>query len=90
MDQKAMEAPAGGKRQQKYLRFELQPGDMELLDHLPAPQREALLCSGNYQERADKLGIPLGTLRSRLHRARAALEALRNERPAGESSPQVN
>jgi DNA-directed RNA polymerase specialized sigma24 family protein len=78
MDPNAIPAPLSPKREQKYLRFTLQPGDTHLLDQLPAPQREALLCDGSYVERAEKLGIPVGTLRSRLHRARAALEALRN------------
>jgi len=70
------------KRVQKYLHFRLQPGDMELLDQLPAEQRDILLSEGSYQERAAKLNVAIGTVRSRLHRARAALEMLREKRTA--------
>ena len=80
MDGREIEAPVSQKREQKFLRFRLEAGDMELLDQMPAPYRDALLASGSYKERAERLNIPLGTLRSRLHRARAALEALRNGR----------
>lgn len=78
MDPNTVGTPLPQKREQKFLRFKLTPEDVALLDQLPAPQREAILCDGTYQERAAKLNIPVGTVRSRLHRARAALEALRN------------
>jgi RNA polymerase sigma-70 factor (ECF subfamily) len=49
------------------------------IERLPREQREALtlvLWSGlSYQEAADALGIPVGTVRSRIARARAALGA---------------
>ena len=78
-------APLRSKRVMKYYRFELRPGDAELLEQLSAEQRDALLSTGSYQERAQALNIPIGTVRSRLHRARAALEALRNGEPVVDS-----
>ncbi|ODT77437.1 MAG: RNA polymerase subunit sigma [Pelagibacterium sp. SCN 64-44] len=63
-----------------------QPGHVALaelaraIETLPAEQQEALLLVAlegfAYQEAADILGIPLGTLMSRLGRARAALRLL--------------
>lgn len=63
-----------------------QPGRIALaemaraLDRLPAEQREALLLvvldGVSYQEAANIIGIPAGTLMSRLGRARAALRSL--------------
>ena len=67
-------------RAQRYLQFRLQPGDAELLEQLSEPHRAILLFHGSYQECSEALNIPLGTVRSRLHRARAALEALREGR----------
>ena len=46
---------------------------------LPARHRDVLLLLAwaelDYEQIADALGIPLGTVRSRLHRARTALKA---------------
>ncbi len=63
-----------------------QPGRIALaemsraIDRLPDDQREALLLvvleGMSYQDAASVLGIPAGTLMSRLGRARAALRAL--------------
>jgi RNA polymerase sigma-70 factor, ECF subfamily len=63
-----------------------QPGRIALaemaraVDSLPVDQREALLLvvleGASYHEAAGILGIPAGTLMSRLGRARAALRAL--------------
>ncbi len=72
-------------RAQKYLRFKLEPRDAELLDQLSEQYRAVLLFNGSYQECSAALNIPIGTVRSRLHRARAALEALRNGQPVMDS-----
>ena len=59
----------------------------EALDQLPSDQREALLLVSlenlPYDEAADALGIPIGTLRSRVSRGRESLRAL-----AGRTSDQ--
>lgn len=51
-----------------------------LLETLPLPQREAIVLCGllgyDYEGAAQLLGIPTGTVRSRLHRGRAALAEL--------------
>jgi RNA polymerase sigma-70 factor (ECF subfamily) len=58
---------------------------------LPVEYREALvLCELHelsYAETAAVLGCPIGTIRSRLHRARALLTAMLDE---GERSPTVD
>jgi RNA polymerase sigma-70 factor (ECF subfamily) len=58
-----------------------------LVGGLPLSQREVVVLCGvlgyDYQGAADLLGIPVGTVRSRLSRARAALDAmLNNDEPA--------
>ena len=78
-ENKELGAAPSGKRQQKYFRFQLLPNDDALIVRLPAAQRAALQSQGTYEERAAALGVAVGTVRSRLHRARAALEALRQE-----------
>lgn len=61
-----------------------------LVDRLPEDQRAALLLVAvedmPYAEAAGVLGIPVGTLMSRVARARAALRALE----AGEDRPQLH
>jgi RNA polymerase sigma-70 factor (ECF subfamily) len=55
------------------------------LDQLPVMYREVLLLCDvedmSYQEIADTLSIPIGTVMSRLYRARKALRAALEERP---------
>jgi RNA polymerase sigma-70 factor (ECF subfamily) len=50
----------------------------DLVDRLPVQQREVVALCGllgfDYASTADILGVPVGTVRSRLHRARAILE----------------
>jgi len=68
------------KRAQKYLHFAFEPGDEALIAELPAEQQAALRAEGSYAERAQAMGVAIGTVRSRLHRARAALVKLREKR----------
>ena len=70
-------APAG---QDKHIEL----GDMQpALMHLPEAQREALILVGAggfaYEEAAEICGVAVGTIKSRVARARAALENLLNE-----------
>jgi RNA polymerase sigma-70 factor (ECF subfamily) len=55
------------------------------LDKLPAEQRQALLLVAvedmKYEEVAEIVGVPVGTVRSRLSRGREALRALMDEGP---------
>lgn len=56
----------------------------QLIKHLPLHQREVIvLCAVlgyDYRDAADMLGVPVGTVRSRLNRARGALaEALADQ-----------
>jgi RNA polymerase sigma-70 factor (ECF subfamily) len=50
----------------------------DLVERLPVEQREVVALCGmlgfDYATTADILGVPVGTVRSRLHRARAILE----------------
>ena len=72
------------KRPQKYTGMALQPGDETFLDQLSPGQQEILRSKGTYHDLAAVFGVAVGTIRSRLHRARAALFALR-ERSAQQS-----
>jgi DNA-directed RNA polymerase specialized sigma24 family protein len=80
------------KRKQRFLRFKLQPGDESLLELMPARQRDLINASGSYQELAQRFGMPIGTVRSRLHRARAALEKLRDAHgePHADPAPKIH
>jgi len=77
--------PRRAVRGQKYFHFVVLPEDAPLIDQLPPDQQNVLRSEGSYAERAGKLGIPIGTLRSRLHRARDALLRLRAQRDGGEA-----
>lgn len=56
------------------------------LDKLPINQRNVLTahCSNNlrYVDIAASMNIPVGTVRSRINRARAKIERMRQEAPA--------
>lgn len=58
---------------------ETQPIDPGLIEKLSQHHREILQAPGSYKEIAASLGIPLGTVRSRLNRARAALKQMQAE-----------
>ena len=53
--------------------------DEPLLAALEPKAQAVLRTNGSYEERARELNVPVGTLRSRLHRARAKLVALRSQ-----------
>ncbi|OAI45142.1 hypothetical protein AYO42_03375 [Rhizomicrobium sp. SCGC AG-212-E05] len=61
--------------------------DEFLLQDLPAHYVEALRQTGSLQEISQRLQLPIGTVKSRTHRARAALDALRSK--ARQRSPQA-
>ena len=52
----------------------------EALEKLPDDMREAIVMVGafglSYEEAADKQNVPIGTIKSRVHRARACLAAM--------------
>lgn len=79
-DTQPSQASEKEKRPQKYMGLAPQPGDEDLLDQLSPQHREILQAEGHYAELAEKLGVAIGTVRSRLHRARAALARLRADR----------
>lgn len=56
--------------------------DEPLLATLKPKTQAVLRTEGPYVERARELNVPVGTLRSRLHRARARLSALRSQKLA--------
>lgn len=58
--------------------FKMLPGDEARIDKLQPSFQEILRATGTYQEIATKLGVALGTVRSRLNRARAALMLVRD------------
>ena len=59
----------------------------EALDRLPQEQRAVVLLAAleglPYDEIAEIMGVPVGTVRSRLSRAREALRLFREQEPAG-------
>jgi RNA polymerase sigma-70 factor (ECF subfamily) len=68
------------------------PADVQAaLRALPEEFRAAVvLCDVvglQYDEIADDLGIPIGTVRSRIHRGRAQLRTMLQSRPAGSEQP---
>lgn len=67
------------KRHYGHLRFKLEPGDEVYLHFLPEDRRALLMADGSYRELAERFCIPIGTVRSRLHRARAVISDLRSQ-----------
>jgi RNA polymerase sigma-70 factor (ECF subfamily) len=67
---------------------------LEAMDRLPEEFRTALclvaLEDVSYAEAAKILGIPVGTLMSRLHRARACLRASLDELPSAGARPRLH
>ena len=62
--------------------FKVIDADAPLIDRLKPQYQAVLRATGRYTDRAAQLQIPVGTVRSRLHRARAALTKLRARQAA--------
>ncbi|HZQ40508.1 MAG TPA: sigma factor-like helix-turn-helix DNA-binding protein [Rhizomicrobium sp.] len=75
------QSPAAKSR--TFFRFRLQAEDAELIRQLPPLYQAVLESEGAYGERAAALNVPIGTVRSRLHRARKALQQLRDAQEQG-------
>jgi hypothetical protein len=69
----------GLRRSTLFKGMHLLESDEALLANLAPKEQAVLRSSGSYEERARELNIPLGTLRSRLHRAWSKLVALRSQ-----------
>lgn len=65
----------------KHKNFKIKETDAPLLEKLSAAHRDILelAASNTYEEMAGALAVNLGTMRSRLNRARTALQALREK-----------
>ena len=88
-------APEREKRAQKHQHFTLTAADEALISMLPPEQQAALRSEGSYAQRAEQMGVAIGTVRSRLHRARSALVKLRQRRdeensPKGSGQDRIN
>ena len=57
--------------------FSIEPSDAPLIEKLVEHHRQLITHDGTYAEMAEEFKIPIGTVRSRLNRARKALIALR-------------
>ncbi len=67
----------------RFRNFTITQEDAQLLPQLSNEHREILVAlPRSYAELADFLKLPIGTVRSRLHRARAALARLREQKAA--------
>jgi hypothetical protein len=72
-------ARAGRQRATQFKGILVLETDEPFLAALEPNEQAVLRTNGSYEERARELNVPLGTLRSRLHRARAKLVALRGQ-----------
>jgi len=64
--------------------FVIFESDESLIAALQPNHQNVLRLMGSYAEMVEQLQVPAGTLRSRLHRARAALVALRQQQSGPE------
>jgi hypothetical protein len=71
---------SGRQRATQFKGMHVLESDKPLLAALAPKEQAVLRTSGSYEDRARELNVPMGTLRSRLHRARAKLAALRSQR----------
>jgi DNA-directed RNA polymerase specialized sigma24 family protein len=65
------------RRESQFQGMHVLETDEPLLATLWPNEQAVLRTNGSYGERAKELNVPVGTLKSRLHRARAKLVALR-------------
>jgi len=72
-------ARPGRQRASQFKGMHILEADGPLLATLKQRDQAVLRSTGSYEDRARQLGVPVGTLRSRLHRARAKLLALRSQ-----------
>lgn len=73
------EFTTSGRGKPRLHHIALTDADQPLLEKLSAEFRQVLTATGNYGEIAMALNLPQGTVKSRLHRARAALKALQEQ-----------
>jgi len=78
--------PSGRQRRQRF--FPLTEQDEPLLSQLSPRYVEILRQEGQMADIASRLNLPIGTVKSRLHRARAALMALRRQQASSQQTPQ--
>ena len=71
------------KRGAQFVGFHTSEKDSALIQQLAPVFQEILNMKGSYVEISHALNIPIGTVRSRFHRARAALTALREKTSRG-------
>lgn len=64
-------------KDQEHRGFKLQPGDEALMEKLSPNHRSILMMTGSVTEIAEAYTMNIGTVKSRQHRARAALVNLR-------------
>jgi len=85
LDDRARAIPPNQKRVAwPFRRFVIFESDEPLIAVLSPDHQNVLRLTGSYAEMVAQLQVPPGTLRSRLHRARAALAALRQKQPSPE------
>jgi len=65
------------KGQHKYADVNLLPSDAPLIQLMRPEHAAVMRLPGSLGDKARALGVPIGTVRSRLHRARAHLVRLR-------------
>jgi DNA-directed RNA polymerase specialized sigma24 family protein len=75
------EVPNGG-RKVRLKGMHILETDEALVAQLSPADQAVLRSTGSYKDRQKQLQVPIGTLRSRLHRARVKLLALRRQASA--------